>query len=451
MAAVGRDSRRDNGPGRDDGDDGPDDSGDRDRRQAALAEYDAKRNATRRGPEDYRGAGRFSGDGWHGRGQHSRGHGDSRAGSWGGEHRGYDDRRREGQHRREYDEVNRAYGRRPSRWEDGAARDRPPAYNSRRWNENGGRGGLAPRRDRGDGVNTLLNPEEEQEIRDAMSSGDGGFAEYRRLVREKLREKSARCIWATSPSPESSPRREDDQEREELPPTVSRGEQGNIIDDGKAVPSLDVLKKRARVSEDEDRREAELLKKFVVMRREQQEQIRRQKLAASDGGGVPPVCPPCGSRGQGADAATPAGAVGLEEGEDGADDDVEDDGGMVGPPKPEMSTAKVAESADYGFALMPGEGEAMASYVKEGKRIPRRGEVGLTSDQIEKYESLGFVMSGSRHNRMNAIRIRKENQVYSAEEKAALAMINHEEKEKREAKVMADLKRLVENSLVQPE
>ena len=89
--------------------------------------------------------------------------------------------------------------------------------------------------------------------------------------------------------------------------------------------------------------------------------------------------------------------------------------------------------------------------MKEGKRIPRRGEVGLTSDQIEKYESLGFVMSGSRHNRMNAIRIRKENQVYSAEEKAALAMINHEEKEKREAKVMADLKRLVENSLVQPE
>lgn len=29
---------------------------------------------------------------------------------------------------------------------------------------------------------------------------------------------------------------------------------------------------------------------------------------------------------------------------------------------------------------------------------------------------------------MNAIRIRKENQVYSAEEKRALALINHEEK-----------------------
>ena len=56
-------------------------------------------------------------------------------------------------------------------------------------------------------------------------------------------------------------------------------------------------------------------------------------------------------------------------------------------------------------------------------------------------------MSGSRHSRMNAIRIRKENQVYSAEEKAALAMINYEEKAIREQKVMGDLKRLVEKHL----
>lgn len=53
----------------------------------------------------------------------------------------------------------------------------------------------------------------------------------------------------------------------------------------------------------------------------------------------------------------------------------------------------------------------MAAYVQSGKRIPRRGEVGLTSDQIEKYEAVGYVMSGSRHSRMNAIRMRKENQV----------------------------------------
>lgn len=38
-------------------------------------------------------------------------------------------------------------------------------------------------------------------------------------------------------------------------------------------------------------------------------------------------------------------------------------------------------------------------------------QVGLTADQITKFEELGYVMSGSRHSRMNAVRIRKENQV----------------------------------------
>ena len=38
----------------------------------------------------------------------------------------------------------------------------------------------------------------------------------------------------------------------------------------------------------------------------------------------------------------------------------------------------------------------MAAYVKEGKRIPRRGEIGLSGDQIADYETAGYVMSGSR-------------------------------------------------------
>jgi hypothetical protein len=36
----------------------------------------------------------------------------------------------------------------------------------------------------------------------------------------------------------------------------------------------------------------------------------------------------------------------------------------------------------------------MAAYAQEGKRIPRRGEVGLTSDQIASFETAGYVMSG---------------------------------------------------------
>jgi len=57
------------------------------------------------------------------------------------------------------------------------------------------------------------------------------------------------------------------------------------------------------------------------------------------------------------------------------------------------------------------------------------------------------VMSGNRNAKMNAIRMRKENQVYTAEEKAALAMLNFEENKKKEAKIIEDMKRLVEKTV----
>ena len=75
----------------------------------------------------------------------------------------------------------------------------------------------------------------------------------------------------------------------------------------------------------------------------------------------------------------------------------------------------------------------------------------MTSEQISSYEDLGFVMSGNRHSRMNAIRIRKENQVYSAEEKAALAMINFEEKKVKEQQVMQSMQALVKQHLQREE
>jgi len=121
---------------------------------------------------------------------------------------------------------------------------------------------------------------------------------------------------------------------------------------------------------------------------------------------------------------------------------------MVGPQLPPSFAVR---ATDFGRALLPGEGDAMAQYVAAGKRIPRRGEVGLRAEEISKFEDLGYVMSGSRHARMNAIRIRKENQVYTAEEKAALAQINFEEQAAREAKVMDDLRRLVQKHLPQDE
>lgn len=102
---------------------------------------------------------------------------------------------------------------------------------------------------------------------------------------------------------------------------------------------------------------------------------------------------------------------------------------------------------DFGHALLPGEGAAMAAYIAEGKRIPRRGEIGLTSDEIERFESVGYVMSGSRHRRMEAVRIRKENQIYSADEKRALAMFSKEERQKRENKILSQFKDMVNSKL----
>lgn len=102
---------------------------------------------------------------------------------------------------------------------------------------------------------------------------------------------------------------------------------------------------------------------------------------------------------------------------------------------------------DFGHALLPGEGAAMAAYIAEGKRIPRRGEIGLTSDEISTFESVGYVMSGSRHRRMEAVRIRKENQIYSADEKRALAMFSKEERQKRENKILTQFKEMVNSKL----
>ena len=75
--------------------------------------------------------------------------------------------------------------------------------------------------------------------------------------------------------------------------------------------------------------------------------------------------------------------------------EVHDDDQDVGPMPLYVNDGRMNERS-YGGALLAGEGSAMAAYVQDGKRIPRRGEIGLESDQIELYEEAGFVMSGSR-------------------------------------------------------
>ncbi|XP_032949784.1 LOW QUALITY PROTEIN: NKAP-like protein [Rhinolophus ferrumequinum] len=116
---------------------------------------------------------------------------------------------------------------------------------------------------------------------------------------------------------------------------------------------------------------------------------------------------------------------------------------LIGPEAPIIHTSQDEKPLNYGHALLSGEGAAMAEYVKVGKRIPRRGEIGLTSEEIASFECSGYVMSGSRHRRMEAVRLRKENQIYSADEKRALASFNQEERQNRENKILASFREMV--------
>ena len=115
--------------------------------------------------------------------------------------------------------------------------------------------------------------------------------------------------------------------------------------------------------------------------------------------------------------------------------------------KPPSKLQIFSSKSNYGVDMMPGEGAAMASFVAGGERIPRRGEIGLTSEEISKLESTGYVMSGSRHRLMNAVRMRKENQVISIEEKRLLSQMAIEERLKREEEIVNSFKSMVDEKL----
>jgi hypothetical protein len=97
--------------------------------------------------------------------------------------------------------------------------------------------------------------------------------------------------------------------------------------------------------------------------------------------------------------------------------------------------------------MLPGEAAAMAAYAASGQRIPRRGEIGIDSRTIDAYEQAGFVMSGSRHTKMNAVRMRKENQVINAEEKRAILVLQREERERKEGAIIAQFKEVMSDTL----
>jgi hypothetical protein len=132
-----------------------------------------------------------------------------------------------------------------------------------------------------------------------------------------------------------------------------------------------------------------------------------------------------------------------------ADDDSDSEIGPQPALVVETRSNKRIDERQYGGALLRGEGSAMAAFLQDDPsvRIPRRGEIGLRSEEIANFEAVGYVMSGSRHKRMNAVRIRKENQVISAEEKRGILKLQKEERERRETILREEFQELVSEKL----
>ncbi|KRX87065.1 Uncharacterized protein T4E_627 [Trichinella pseudospiralis] len=105
-----------------------------------------------------------------------------------------------------------------------------------------------------------------------------------------------------------------------------------------------------------------------------------------------------------------------------------DEEDVVGPlPSTSDAGGDIAKRVDYGRNLLPGEGAAMAAYVAEGKRIPRRGEIGLTSEEIQKFEETSANGSYS----------------FAAEEKRMLSMFSKEERSKKENIILSQFRELI--------
>jgi hypothetical protein len=160
----------------------------------------------------------------------------------------------------------------------------------------------------------------------------------------------------------------------------------------------------------------------------------------------------CGTQGNGYYILGSGGTIPKD---NNADDDESDDDD-VGPSLPVNKTSSTTIKFDgsgtkqmsgHGLNMMPGEGAAIASYVQRNMRIPRRGEVGWTGNEIANLESQGYVMSGSRHAKMNAVRLRKENQVYTNEEKRALVLMQAQQQAERTEQISEEFKIMVDEEL----
>lgn len=207
------------------------------------------------------------------------------------------------------------------------------------------------------------------------------FMQSRRLQREIIGEEGAPMAWAESPSPRES---SDDEKKEKA-----------VEKKSSKKASKKAKKKKKKSSDKKDKKKKKSSKKHRKRDAKHSKKKKKKKVSSSEESSDSSSS----SDGEEEEEWVEKSMVGKKSGSAKAgsskgggtlDDELGD--GVVGP----IKSSGNLSLKDLGRALLPGEGAAMAAYVTEGKRIPRRGEIGLTSDEIANFEDVGYVMSGSR-------------------------------------------------------
>ncbi|KAK7603176.1 hypothetical protein V9T40_003175 [Parthenolecanium corni] len=260
-----------------------------------------------------------------------------------------------------------------------------------------------------DMYNTQRNSSRSSPFRDKYRKDEASFMTRRRKQREKITLEGAPEVWAASPQYIND----------------SDDEENSLLTTKRKKHNDESSHKSKKKKKDKDKTKKSSSKKKAKKKKLKKEK-KHKKKSRSDSSS--------------SNDSSESEEIWVEK--TAANTSVDDD--VVGPvQKPQVTLTP----REYGKALLPGEGAAMAAYVAEGKRIPRRGEIGLTCDEISSFESVGYVMSGSRHRRMEAVRLRKENQIYSADEKRALAMFSKEERQKRENRILSQFRDMIETKI----
>jgi len=76
------------------------------------------------------------------------------------------------------------------------------------------------------------------------------------------------------------------------------------------------------------------------------------------------------------------------------------------------------------------EGVNFSEHIRGGKRIPLRGQEGMSLDQIDAFERAGYRMSGRSKRQTEARAMRAERKVYTQEEKRMLEKVSRDDRVK---------------------